>query len=149
VVPLFLLPGGHVRQDVPLRLARWRAAGPVRVFPFLGGWPAWQRILAAEVERLAGGRGAASPLLVHHPVEGSLAQRYLAHLASFCGARCLAVPYADAERLESLPGSGEPALPLALAASRLTDGLGSWLGPSLLARPQCGQALLDLLVALP
>jgi hypothetical protein len=82
-------------------------------------------------------------------VEGSLAQRYLAHLASFCGARCLAVPYADAERLESLPGSGEPALPLALAASRLTDGLGSWLGPSLLARPQCGQALLDLLVALP
>jgi len=149
VVPLFLLPGGHVRQDVPLRLARWRAAGPVRVFPFLGGWPAWQRILAAEVERLAGGRGAASPLLVHHPVEGSLPQRYLAHLASFCGARCLAVPYADAEGLESLPGSGEPALPLALAASRLTDGLGSWLGPSLLARPQCGQALLDLLVALP
>lgn len=149
VVPLFLLPGGHVRQDVPLRLARWRAAGPVRVLPFLGAWPAWQRVLAAEVERLAGGRGAASPLLVHHPVEGSLPQRYLAHLASFCGARCLAVPYADAEGLESLPGSGEPALPLALAASRLTDGLGAWLGPPLLARPHCGQALLDLLVALP
>ena len=151
VVPLFLLPGGHVRRDVPLRLARWRAAGPVRALPFLGAWPAWQRVLAAEVNQLelAGAHGAARPLLVHHPVEGSLPQRYLAHLASFCGARCLAVPYADAEGVEAVPWPGEPALPLTLAASRLTDGLGSWLGPSLLARPQCGQALLELLVALP
>jgi hypothetical protein len=148
-VPLFLLPGGHVRQDVPLRLVRWRAAGTVRALPFLGAWPAWQRILAAEVERLAGGRGAARPLLVHHPVEGSLPQRYLAHLASFCGARCLAVPYADAEGVEVVPWPGEPALPLALAASRLTDGMGAWLGPSLLGRPHCSQALLELLVALP
>jgi hypothetical protein len=151
VVPLFLLPGGHVRRDVPLRLARWRAAGPVRALPFLGAWPAWQRVLAAEVNQLelAGAHGAARPLLVHHPVEGSLPQRYLAHLASFCGARCLAVPYADAEGVEAVPWPGEPALPLTLAASRLTDGLGSWLGPSLLARPQCGQSLLELLVALP
>ena len=51
--------------------------------------------------------------------------------------------------MEAVPWPGEPALPLTLAASRLTDGLGSWLGPSLLARPQCGQALLELLVALP
>lgn len=149
VVPLFLLPGGHVRHDVPRRLARWRAAGPLRVLPFLGAWPAWQRVLAAEVEQLAGRGGAARPLLVHHPVEGSLPLRYLAHLATFCGARCLAVPYAHAEGVEGVPWSGEPALPLALAASRLTDGLGSWLGPPLLGRPHCSQALLNLLVALP
>lgn len=149
LVPLFLLPGGHVRHDLPQRVARWRAAGPVRVLPFLGSWPAWQACLAAEVSRLGVTTPAALPLLVHHPVEGPLPKRYLAHLASRCAARCLALPYptgAD-EPLAAAPEA--PALPLALAASRLTDGLGRWLGPPLLARPQCRAALLELLVALP
>ncbi len=149
LVPLFLLPGGHVRRDLPVRLGRWRAAGPVRVLPFLGAWPAWQASLAEEVKRLAGQRQGAAPLLVHHPVEGPLPQRYLAHLATTCDARCLAVPYATAEEGDGLMWPPPPALPLALAASRLTDRLGAWLGPPLLARPHCGQALVDLLVALP
>lgn len=149
LVPLFLLPGGHVRRDLPGRLRRWRDAGPVRVLPFLGAWPAWQAHLAAELQRLAAQQEGARPLLVHHPVEGSLPQRYLAHLASHCGARCLAVPYpaADGAQLPPLPEA--PALPLALAASRLTDGLGAWLGAPLLARPHCRRALRELLVELP
>jgi sirohydrochlorin ferrochelatase len=149
LVPLFLLPGGHVRRDLPLRVARWRAAGAVRRLPFLGAWPAWQVALVEEVLRLPAPTHAATPHLVHHPVEGFLAQRYLAHLASLCGARCLAVPYAAPEGSEAGPWTEEPALPLALASCRLTDGLGAWLGPPLLARPHCLQALLDLLVALP
>lgn len=151
LVPLFLLPGGHVRHDVPMRVTRWRAAGAVRRLPFLGAWPAWQRLLAAEVNRLRAPIETARPLLVHHPVGGFLPPRYLSHLASLCGARCLALPYpsASAEGVGAPPPPQEPALPLALASCRLTDGFGAWLGPPLLGRPSCCQALLELLVALP
>lgn len=149
LVPLFLLPGGHVRRDLTSRVARWRAAGPVRRMPFLGAWPGWQAALVEEVLRLPVPTNAATPLLVHHPVEGPLPQRYLAHLASLCGARCLAVPSPAGEGSEAGSWSRGAALPLALASCRLTDGFGAWLGPPLLARPHCRQALLDLLVALP
>ena len=145
VVPRFLLPGGHVRSDVPERLRRWRAAGAVRALPFLGAWPAWQASLAIEVRRLAARGSDAIPLLVHHPVEGLLPQRYLAHLSSFCGARCLA--FASSSALS--PALAEPALPLALASSRLTDAQGTWLGPPLLARPKLRAVLLQLLEDLP
>ena len=149
LVPLFLLPGGHVRRDLPDRFRRWRAAGRVRVLPFLGAWPAWQVSLAEEMKRLGVAKDGATPLLVHHPVEGSLPQRYLSHLATVCGARCLAVPYPAGEAGGQPPLPLEPALPLALAASRLTDSLGAWLGTPLLARPQLRTGLLQLLVALP
>ncbi|MFM7236972.1 MAG: CbiX/SirB N-terminal domain-containing protein [Cyanobium sp.] len=149
LVPLFLLPGGHVRHDVPQRVARWRAAGAVRRLPFLGAWAAWQAALVEEVNRLAAPTEAATPLLVHHPVEGSLPQRYLSHLASLCGASCLALPYPSAEGGGAPPPPQEPALPLAMASCRLTDGFAAWLGSPLLGRRQCRQALLELLVALP
>jgi len=149
LVPLFLLPGGHVRHDVPRWVARWRAVGPVRRLPFLGAWPAWQAALVELVKRLPAPTEPATPLLVHHPVEGTLHQRYLSHLASLCGARCLALPYPSAEVGGAPPPLKVPALPLALASCRLTDGFGAWLGTPLLARPQCRQALLELLVALP
>lgn len=142
LVPLFLLPGGHVRRDLPARLRRWRQAGPVRVLPFLGAWPAWQEILAAEARRLAGLGEGRAPLLLHHPVDGPLPRRYLTHLACRCGARCLPLVAPDA-------GAGEPALPLALAASRLTDGREAGLGRPLLSRPAVRQALLELLEELP
>jgi hypothetical protein len=149
LVPLFLLPGGHVRQDVPALLRRWRQAGPVRVLPFLGAWPAWQAILREEVQRLAIQGEAGQPLLLHHPVEGSLSQRYLAHLASHFDARChpLTRPAPGEEGAPWPPR--EPALPLVLAASRLSEGLGPGLATPLLARPAVRQGLLQLLEDLP
>ncbi|MEX0589064.1 MAG: CbiX/SirB N-terminal domain-containing protein, partial [Cyanobium sp.] len=71
LVPLMLLPGGHVRHDIPAIAARWRLQVPVQRLPFLGAWPAWQRALAEELTGLG-----AQPLLLHHPLEGPLAQRY-------------------------------------------------------------------------
>jgi len=149
LVPLFLLPGGHVRKDLPARLVRWREAGPVRLLPFLGAWPAWQGILRAEVERLAIAGEPGPPLLLHHPVEGSLARRYLAHLADHCDARChpLAPPVPEGEEAPALPR--EPALPLVLAANRLSEGLGAGLATPLLARPAVREGLLQLLEELP
>ncbi len=152
LVPLFLLPGTHARVDVPAIASVWRRGGPVQRLPFLGAWPAWQRALAAEVADLAAtsaARASGPPLLVHHPVEGPLARAYLAHLAAVTGARCHATPYSATDREDpflSLPG---PALPLALAANRLTDALPGALGAPLLQRQRCRDVVLEQLTALP
>lgn len=148
LVPLFLLPGGHVRLDVPIHLRRWRQAGPVRVLPFLGAWPAWQAILREEVRRLAPRGEAGPPLLLHHPVEGSLSERYLTHLAHLCDARCHPLTRPGPETADTRWAPREPALPLVLASSRLSEGLRPDLAP-LLARPAVRLGLLQLLEELP
>jgi sirohydrochlorin ferrochelatase len=153
LVPLMLLPGGHVRQDIPAIARHWSAmAGVDRIkrVAFVGAWPAWQQALAAEVRQLqAAAATGAQPLLLHHPLEGPLAPRYLEHLSAVSGARLRATPY-SAEQLTELQLSlTAPALPLALAANRLTDVLEDRVGPPLLQRPRFCQVLLEQLGGLP
>jgi sirohydrochlorin ferrochelatase len=146
LVPLLLLPGTHVRADLPAVAAHWRRQGPLRRLPFLGAWPAWQRVLAAEVTDLQARAATASqPLLLHHPLEGALAGRYLNHLGRRCAARCLAAPYSSAQSAEPPLAIDGPVLPLALAANRLTEAHGGLYGPPLLARERCRKALLTAL----
>ena len=162
LVPLLLLPGAHVRRDIPAIAAAWRARGPLRRLPFLGAWPAWQQALAEEAAALVAGAGpgagggatAAAPALLHHPVEGPQAGRYLALLGQRTGLRCCATPYPSASSPVDLPlASSGAALPLTLAANRLSEALavaaGETAGQPLLARPRCRAALLALLEALP
>ena len=165
LVPLLLLPGTHVRLDLPAVAAHWRRQGPLRRLPFLGAWDVWQQALADEVVALqahsrlpideksaAGGSGdptLPSPVLLHHPLEGPLARRYLTLLGRRCGARCVAAPYSSAENEEPPLAIDGPALPLALAANRLTETGGGLYGPPLLARERCRSALVKALEALP
>ena len=143
LVPLLLLPGTHVRLDLPAVAAHWRRQGPLRRLSFLGAWEVWQQALAEEVAALQ------APVLLHHPLEGPLARRYLHHLGRRCGARCLAAPYSSAENEEQPLAIDGPALPLALAANRLTEAHGGRFGPPLLERERCRSALLNALEALP
>ena len=147
VVPLMLLPGAHVRWDLPRIANHWRCGGPIRRVPFVGAWPAWQRALAAELGQ------AGYSLVLHHPIQGRLAQRYLHHLAAVTRSTLLSASYSDfngandlAVRLRDHQG---PILALALAANRLTDSLGPLLGPPLLQRPRFRQVVMDHLEALP
>jgi hypothetical protein len=174
LVPLMLLPGGHVRHDIHAIAAHLRRQGPLRRLPFLGAWPSWQRALAEELSELCGREGWAPgggldfhipaqspprPLLLHHPLEGTLARRFLAYLETCTGARCVPASYSCPDG-EDLPGNlfqapiaGAPApspmLPLALAANRLTDSLPSLVGLPLLQRLRFSQLLLAELEALP
>lgn len=180
LVPLLLLPGSHVRHDLPRLAAELRRQGPLRRLPFLGSWPQWQRALAAELAPPAapGDGDQATPLLLHHPLQGALAERYLALLARRCGAVCRATGFEDGTDLSWLAGAAadrEPALrppscgqeaqpaadpapqrvvlPLALAANRLTERLAA-LAPSLdarplLQRPRLRRMLVEALEALP
>ncbi len=166
-MPLLLLPGGHVRQDLPAIVGHWCGLTAVQRLPFLGAWPSWQRALRGELQALAtatstatstatnnatGAPSAATqkpPLLLHHPIEGRLAERFLAQLERAVGGRCLATPYSADHLAELALTLAAPALPLALATNRLTDRLSSLVGPPLLQRPSLRQLLLDELEALP
>ena len=171
LVPLLLLPGGHVRRDLPALAAELAAQGPLRRLPFLGAWPLWQAALATELAALLPQGTAAppavpsavssaaapqpEPLLLHHPLEGPLAERFLAQLGRRCGAICRPAAFPASGSLPLVPPlpPGTPFLPLALAANRLTDSLqvahpdGAAL--PLLARPRLRRILLEALLALP
>jgi hypothetical protein len=154
LVPLMLLPGGHVRQDIPAIARHWAAlsgVAAIRRVPFVGAWPTWQQALAIEVEQLQtlAGPGTPSPELLHHPLEGVLAGRYLDHLARVSGARLRATPYSADQLAELQLDLTAPALPLALAANRLTDQLADRVGPPLLQRERFRRVLLQQLEGLP
>jgi hypothetical protein len=147
-VPLFLVPGSHVRHDLPAIAAGWRQAGPLHRLPFLGAWRCWQQALAQEVQELARGT-TAPPLLLHHPLDGALGRRYLQHLSRITGAACRPASYSAPDPQELQLAIRSPVLALALAANRLTDSLPLELGPPLLQRPRLQRVLLEQLVALP
>jgi hypothetical protein len=157
LMPLLLLPGRHVRDDVPaLRRALRRRGVRVRAFPFLGGWQPWQEHLHGWLDSLRS--GGAEPLLVHHPLDDPPGRRYLAMLRDRLG-----VPLIDAAAAVALVargGSARTLLPLALAPNRMTAALESALaerpgGASplacrhLLDQPRSRSVMLDLLARLP
>jgi hypothetical protein len=147
-----LLPGHHVRRDLAEIAAGLARRGPLRRWPFLGACPLWQHALAEEAGQLAAAAGGAQPQLLHHPLEGELARRYLALLSRRCGAECLPIPYSSATAAETPLLIQRPVLPLTLATSRLSEALTPSLGPAaapLLARPRLRRALLALLETLP
>ncbi len=148
LVPLFLVPGGHVRHDLPAIAAHWRQAGPLHRLPFLGAWRCWQQALTQEVQELGQG-AAAAPLLLHHPLNGALGRRYLQHLSRITGAACRPASYSAPDPQELQLAIRSPVLALALAANRLTDSLPLELGPPLLQRPRLQRVLLEQLAALP
>ncbi len=155
LVPLLLLPGEHVRHDLPRLRLELRPSSGLRLLPFLGSWPVWQRALAAELARQLADRPSppsSPPLLLHHPIASPLGRRYLRLLASITGAIPQEAAYGS-DRIEaSLLAHQGPVLPLALAANRLTEALTSRFGEAaspLLSRPALRQVLLEQLEALP
>jgi len=147
LLPLFLLPGEHVRHDVAVVADAWRRRGwPLRRLPYLGAWPAWRQGLAqALAEQRALGR---QPLLLHHPLSGPLACRHGAALTRRLGVPCRPWDGAEAEGAAAYM-EGQPStvpVPLALATNRLTEALAA---PPLLLQPRFRSLLLEQLLHLP
>lgn len=166
VVPLLLLPGGHVRHDLPRLAADWRAwldlepplpgaeAPRLRRLPFLGSWPLWQRLLRQQLDAAAGDR----PLLwLHHPLEGPLGQRFLMHLARVLERPGRPVAYqAEPSTLQAVVAAAPVLAPLTLAPNRLSESLNmdrpgtvTEVLPPLLDLPAVRDCLLTCLEALP
>jgi len=130
LVPLLLLPGGHVRGDVPRLAAAWRRAARQRGLrlrrqPFLGGWPAWQHTLQVHFDALRTAAPSQQLIWLHHPLDGSLAGRYLQHLAAVLQAPPCRAPFGSPlEALAETALAGPLLLqPLTLAANRLSETL--------------------------
>jgi hypothetical protein len=161
VVPLLLLPGGHVRSDVPAIAGQWRqrtaaAQQPVQVLllPFVGAWPRWQRLLAELWAERAAGR---TLVWLHHPLQGALSARYLRHLAAVVGYPGIAAAYSDPHAaLAAQPQPPALLAPLTLAPNRLSESLNMdkhmasvEVLPPLLDWPPVRDLLLAELEALP
>jgi sirohydrochlorin ferrochelatase len=155
LVPLLLLPGDHVRHDLPRLRREIRPSSGLRALPFLGSWPLWQRALAAELSRQVADQPSSPsspPLLLHHPIASPLGRRYLRLLAAITGAMPQEAAFSSDQIEASLLGHQGVVLPLALAANRLTEALTPRFGEAaapLLSRPALRQVLLEQLEALP
>ena len=162
LVPLLLLPGEHVRSDLPAIAAGWHqrsaAGGEATVavcrLPFLGAWRQWQQLLVATWAELAQGR---SLLWLHHPLQGALSDRYLNHLAAVLGYPGAAASYSNpCASLASQTVKPQLLAPLTLAANRLSESLNmggcapsAEVLPPLLDLPAVRDFLLAHLEALP
>lgn len=147
LVPLLLLPGSHVRSDLPQIRQRLRETGiSTTLLPFLGAWPHWRDLLGRWLTS-ADDLAAASQAVVHHPVRPGPADRYLNLLATQLG--CPLVPADQWEVFERQNPGCQPR-PLALAPNRMAEALRQAGGsPALLEVPLVRSGLIDLLAALP
>lgn len=147
LVPLLLLPGSHVRSDLPQIRQRLRETGTsTTLLPFLGAWPLWRDLLdrwLTPPDQVA----ATSLAVVHHPVRPGPADRYLNLLAAQLG--CPLVPSDQWEVFDQQNPGCQPR-PLALAPNRMSEALRQAGGsPVLLEVPLVRSGLIDLLAALP
>ena len=127
LVPLLLLPGGHVRVDLNAISRDWRRrlaslqGVALQRRSFLGAWPGWQQLLAAQLRQVAGGRPCC---WLHHPLDGELANRYVALLTQALGYPGVSAPYSAAmDQLGPVAANSTVVQPLTLAANRLTESL--------------------------
>ena len=127
LVPLLLLPGGHVRVDLNAISGDWRRrlasqqGVALQRRSFLGAWPAWQQVLAAQLRQVAGGKPCC---WLHHPLDGELAHRYVALLSQVLGCPGVSAPYSAAmDQLGPVAANSTVVQPLTLAANRLTESL--------------------------
>jgi sirohydrochlorin ferrochelatase len=138
LVPLLLVPGGHVRVDLNAIARDWRRrlasqqGVSMQRRSFLGAWPAWQQVLAAQLRQVADGKPCC---WLHHPLDGELAKRYVALLSQVLGCPGVSAPYSAAmDQLGPVAANSTVVQPLTLAANRLTESLEA----SLMGEPENG-----------
>ncbi len=78
LVPLLLLPGKHVQNDIPKIYKRLNNEGVnTKLLPFLGCWQQWISILKYLIEMES---GFGKPILLHHPLNNDIGSSYLEKL---------------------------------------------------------------------
>ena len=145
LIPLLLMPGSHVRIDLPVIRCRLAVSQPqITLLPFLGSWPVWWSLVRRDLARVAAGSDL---VLIHHPLRAGVADRFLSTLAQRLGHPLIAfedwpayaarVPHAKA-------------FPLVLAPNRMSAELSPpAVAAPLLERPLLRDGLIDVLAALP
>ncbi|WP_320675825.1 DNA mismatch repair protein MutS [Prochlorococcus sp. MIT 1300] len=146
LIPLFLLPGHHVRHDVPLIRDRLHHLGvKVNLLPFLGAWYSWNRLL---LEFLTSKVCHGSVALIHHPIRQGLGDRYISSLKQFLKTQI--IPFENWNSYDLLTKKQYYPIPLALAPNHMADSMNEFDGiSSLLEIDFLYVSLANLLMALP
>ena len=83
LVPLFLLPGTHVRKDVPLVRNRLKnELINTKLTPYIGSWNSWINIL---IEFIKEEKKSVTPVLLHHPLRSKIASDHMQYLGNRLG----------------------------------------------------------------
>ena len=78
LVPLFLLPGTHVCNDVPKIVKRFQDDGKnIKLFPFLGSFHPWLSLIGDWINNHS---SLDKPALIHHPVSSETSSVFLKSL---------------------------------------------------------------------
>ena len=120
LIPLFLLPGKHVQNDIPKIYRRLSNQGiDTKLIPFLGSWPFWISILKYFVNLKSNNEKA---ILLHHPINsGEYGKSYLRNLN-----RILKIPIISWTQWYEFSVSSDmiyTPIPFALAPNKNTKGL--------------------------
>ena len=120
LIPLFLLPGKHVLNDIPKIFRRLSNQGiDTQLVPFLGSWPYWISILKYFVNLKSHNE---KPILLHHPIKsGEVGNSYLENLN-----RILKIPITSWTQWHGFSDNSDLTynpIPFALAPNKNTKGL--------------------------
>ena len=120
LIPLFLLPGKHVNNDIPKIFRRLSNQGiDTQLVPFLGSWPYWISILKYFVNLKLNSENA---ILLHHPINnGEYGDSYLENLN-----RILKIPLISWTQWQEFSDNSDLSytpIPFALAPNKNTKGL--------------------------
>ena len=120
LIPLFLLPGKHVLNDIPKIFRRLSNQGiDTQLVPFLGSWPYWITILKYFIILKS---QKEKSILLHHPINsGEDGNRYLESLN-----RILKIPIISWTQWHGFSDNSDLTynpIPFALAPNKNTKGL--------------------------
>ena len=120
LIPLFLLPGKHVQNDIPIIFRRLSNEGvDTKLIPFLGSWPYWISILKYFVNFKSHNEKL---ILLHHPINnGEYGNKFLK-----CLNRILKIPIISWTQWQEFSDRSDityTPIPFALAPNKNTKGL--------------------------
>ena len=120
LIPLFLLPGKHVQNDIPKIFRRLSNQGIcTKLIPFLGSWSYWISILKYFVNLNSRNE---KPILLHHPINsGEYGHNYLKNLNSI-----LKIPIISWTQWHEFSDRSDKTytpIPFSLAPNKNTKGL--------------------------
>ena len=119
LVPLLLLPGKHVQNDIPKIFRRLSHQGiSTKIIPFLGSWPYWISILKYLVSHESKNK---NPLLLHHPINSQIGVDYLKNLKAIL--KIPIIPWTQWNQFSDGTDKKYTPFPFALAPNKNTRGL--------------------------
>jgi len=124
IIPLFLLSGVHVKEDIPAAVAKVRSPIKLELKPHLGSYQGIKSLLSRQLADLS----PQKPILLSHGSRRPGGNREVENLAAFFGAITAywSIEPSLSQQIESLIAQGSPTiaiLPYFLFTGAITDAI--------------------------